>query len=130
MVAGRHPAAKRPHFDHNSRFDFLCFGRRSDFILAQSIISHTGPDQLAAFFRDALRRSSLMARLLSRSSSAKDCDEPGWHYPECVTYRNGTIAAVAAAQGLSVSPTDWPAMNRQEGSVISRQMPVVVSVQG
>lgn len=123
-------AARRPHFDHSSRFDFLCFGRQFDFILAQSIISHTGPGQLEAFFRGCAAALEPQGQaFVTFMAGERDCAEPGWHYPECVTYRAETIAAVAAAQGLSVRPTEWPAMNRQDGSLISPQTPVVVGLQ-
>lgn len=71
-------AAKRPHFDHNSRFDFLCFGQRFDFILAQSIISHTGPDQLTAFFGGCAAVLGPHGKaFVTFVAGEKDCHKPG-----------------------------------------------------
>jgi cyclopropane fatty-acyl-phospholipid synthase-like methyltransferase len=48
-------ALKRPRFAGNSDFDCGAFGEKFDFIVAQSIVTHAGPNLAAALLRSAAR---------------------------------------------------------------------------
>jgi cyclopropane fatty-acyl-phospholipid synthase-like methyltransferase len=83
-------------------------GARFDFLLAQSIFSHTGPDLLDRWLADAARllddTGALAATYLE---GEQDPAESGWIYPGCVLYRRDTMASMAARHGLQFVPLDW-----------------------
>lgn len=99
---------KQPRFDHNDRFDSSVFGCRFDYIVAQSIFSHAGPDLIAtalAGFRDALEDHGLAAVTFIESEA--DFSGSGWIYPDCVAYRPTTIEAMARQAGLHPLRLPW-----------------------
>jgi len=104
---------KKPRFNHNSDFDTGVFNCRFDFIIAQSIFSHTGPDLVRkglSSFRDTLAPAGLIA--VTFRHGEEDCDGKGWYYPDqpgnrWVTYRPETILAFAAETGLKISAIPW-----------------------
>lgn len=104
---------KRPRFNHNRDFEVDVFGTEFDFIVAQSIFSHTGPDLVEkglAGFRRALAPRGLLA--VTFNHGEEDCDGSGWYYPDQagnrkVTYRPGTILSFARAAGLAITPIPW-----------------------
>ena len=54
---------KRPSFAYNDTFDCSAFGAKFDFIMAQSVATHCGPDLLArmlASFHDTLQQDGLI----------------------------------------------------------------------
>ncbi len=104
---------KAPRFDHNDRFDTAVFGCRFDFIVAQSIFSHTGPDLVRAGLRSfaaSLEPRGIIAATFIEGD--EDCDENGWFYAgqpnnRRVTYRPATIQAFAREAGLQVRAIPW-----------------------
>lgn len=99
---------KLPTFDNNTQFDTQVFSQQFDFILAQSIFSHTGSDILTialANFKKSLKADGLIA-----ATFVEDIDDypgTGWVYPECVTYRRSSIRRFATDLGLSVARIPW-----------------------
>lgn len=101
-------ALKQPRFDHNGEFATDVFSRQFDFILAQSIFSHTGGDLV----RTALRNfgSSLLPDGLVAATfieGTQDFAGSGWVYPQCVAFRPRTIARLAADAGLCAARLPW-----------------------
>lgn len=99
---------KQPKFDHNKNFLCDVFRRRFDYILCQSIFSHTGRDFLEKIFngfRDALEPDGLIAATFKEGKF--DHSGNGWVYPECVTYRPSKISEVARGMGLLSLRIPW-----------------------
>lgn len=115
---------KAPRFDHNARFDCTVFDQKFDFLVAQSIFSHTGPDQLALGLQglaSAVAPSGLIA--ITFIQGEEDCPEDGWFYAgqpgnRRVTYRAETIRKLALDFGLSTVMVPW-FHPRQQWAVMS-----------
>lgn len=105
-------AIKAPQF-----FDFEDFradrcGTNFDFILAQSIFSHTGPDLLLrslAGFKAALAPAGLALATIVRPHQAAGAAAAfnGWHYPQCVTYTPDVLTSIAMQAGLAMRQLPW-----------------------
>lgn len=104
---------KAPRFDHNDRFDTSVFGCGFDFILAQSIFSHTGPGLVRTglgSFASTVEPSGIIAATFIHGE--EDCDGQGWFYAgqpgnRRVTYRPATISAFAREAGLHARAIPW-----------------------
>jgi SAM-dependent methyltransferase len=98
---------KSPTFVYNDQFDVSGLGV-FDFVLAQSVASHTGPkmtrDLLSATQR-ALAPDGIAA--INFWNMRSDQDEEGWFYPECVGYRIRTIHRWLDEAGLKGRPIPW-----------------------
>jgi SAM-dependent methyltransferase len=98
---------KAPTFIHNDRFD--ASGREPfDFIVAQSIASHTGPEMtrdLIAAVREALAPSGLAAVTFIHNRT--DSTREGWYYAGTVCYKRRTIARWLTDAGLDAVPLRW-----------------------
>jgi SAM-dependent methyltransferase len=100
-------ALKAPTFIHNDSFDVAELDP-FDFVVAQSIASHTGPTMTRSLFeavRGALTPRGLAA--VTFVHGYRDSTDEGWVYPECVRYRRRTIEAWLDAAGLQGSPLAW-----------------------
>lgn len=101
-------ALKQPRFDDNPQFETTVFSQKFDFIVAQSIFSHTGPDLIEkalAQFKQSLARDGLVAATFVEGLF--DFRGRGWVYPQCVRYRKRTIAQLGRAAGLCVLRIPW-----------------------
>lgn len=99
---------KQPRFSHNSDFETSVFSKRFDFILAQSVFSHSGKDLIATAlnnFRNSLKADGLIAATFIESS--EDSEEKGWIYPKCVGYRKLTINELIEGAGLHPQRIPW-----------------------
>lgn len=101
-------AIKRPTFHVGDSTRGLPGGRRFDFALAQSIFSHCGPDLFQQWLRE------ISAQLADGGALAatyliddKDCEQSGWIYPGCVSYRTDTVASMAREAGFELVVLDW-----------------------
>lgn len=100
---------KRPEFSYRSDFSANEFGRKFDFIIAQSIATHTGPDMLAQLLRgaaSALASSGVFAFSYIRCEDEATI-ENGWHYPQCIEYSERRMIDRMAAFGLAARPVLW-----------------------
>ena len=98
---------KQPRFSANENFEVGEFDQSFDFILAQSIFSHTGRNlvELAlANFALALAPGGLIAATFI---NGVDYAGEGWIYPKCATFEAATVREIAAAQGLVAMETPW-----------------------
>jgi SAM-dependent methyltransferase len=101
-------ALKKPRFNHNSDFMTNVFSQQFDFIIAQSIFSHTGRDTIGIAlrnFKESLKSNGLIA--LTFVEGNIDSDDSGWVYPGCVNYRRSTIKSFAKEAGLFVIRLPW-----------------------
>jgi SAM-dependent methyltransferase len=99
---------KRPTFDSNDRFDAECFGVRFDFVVAQSIFSHAGPESIATAL-GSIGRALDPAGLLAATFIEGEDDHTGreWVYPDVVAYRPATILRFADEAGLTALRIPW-----------------------
>lgn len=104
---------KSPSFVSNTEFDSSEFGQNFDFVVAQSIFSHTGQDLL-------VKGLNGIARSLKKSGVAlatfvlgdEDCLENGWFYVgtervKRVTYKTTTIVEIARSSGMHCQKLPW-----------------------
>lgn len=92
---------KQPVFRHVSDFSLTGFARGFDFIVAQSIFSHTSQDQMRRCFAEArqiMGPSSVFAATFIVGD--ENYEGTGWVYPGCVTYTVDHFRKLAAEAGL------------------------------
>ncbi len=102
-------AIKQPRFSYEEDARALIAeGLRYDFVLAQSIFSHCGPDLLASWVSQVSElltdHGALVATFIE---SDADNRRPGWIYPDCVSYQRSTLAALSSRHGLDFVMLDW-----------------------
>ena len=119
---------KRPVFSHDDSFTAKSFGDVCfDFVLAQSIFSHAGPDLTSRALRSIAQRLSPEG-LVAATFIPGDEDTPnGWHYTGVtkrgtVRYRPRLICALAEEAGLEAAPIQWP-HPRQQWWLFARRLP-------
>lgn len=104
-------AIKKPVFDHNAEFRVDGFGIDFDFIVAQSIFSHTTSQlvvQALRNFAGSLSRNGLIACTFVESVESNEIDPaPRWVYPECVSFTTSEIDAFFAKAGLASRRIPW-----------------------
>ena len=102
---------KRPRFDSNRDYRIDVFGERFDFIIAQSVFSHTGDAVtrrgLAAFAR-GLAPGGLVVLNVLLGEPAPEADAIEWAYPACVPYHPDQVIDMAAKAGLAARACPWP----------------------
>jgi hypothetical protein len=104
---------KRPIFLYHSDFSATRFGVTFDYILAQSIFSHSGREIIAKCFADfkaCLMRDGLVVATFVQPHQLDGTGEyegSGWTYPGCVAYREETIIALAGKAGLAGRILPW-----------------------
>lgn len=98
---------KKPRFDHNEEFS-IEFEEKFDFIVAQSIFSHTGKDLIDVAlgnFARAIEDDGMI--VITFVESFYDSNESGWIYPGCVNFRNSSIKKFARKSGLFAKRIPW-----------------------
>lgn len=111
---------KRPRFIYDDSGAALTEGSEFDFAVAQSVFSHTGPDLLERWFCEispAMKETGALVATFMFGES--DPLERGWVYPGCVRYREDSIAAAAARNGLRFRILNWT-HPRQTWALLSR----------
>jgi SAM-dependent methyltransferase len=101
-------AIKQPRFDYNDQFRADVFGGSFDYILAQSVFSHTGlllAQPGISALSSVLSPDGLL--LLTFKEGSRDTAEEGWVYPGCVKYRPETIAQLGRSAGLHSARLPW-----------------------
>ena len=99
---------KKPAFDYNENFSVDVFNVHFNFILAQSIFSHTGNDLVITAlrnFRKVLKDDGSIVATFVQGN--KDFDGNGWIYPGCVSYRADAIKRFAKDADLLVTCIPW-----------------------
>lgn len=103
---------KAPRFDHNTDYRTDVFGTQFDYIIAQSIFSHTGEDasrRALQSFKGSLAPGGLIVVnwMVGEEQPQFDPDTADWVYPECVTFRPERIERIAAEAGLAIRACPW-----------------------
>ncbi len=104
---------KKPRFDHNRDFRVDMFGERFDFIIAQSVFSHTGEAMAKAALNNFAQVLSPGGLVLTNWLVGPEEDgvhpcTSGWVYPGCVAYEEQRVHAVASQCGLASRLVPWP----------------------
>jgi SAM-dependent methyltransferase len=100
---------KQPHFVHaEDATSLLQAGETFDYVLAQSIFSHCGPDLLEQWLRQSWQLLSEAGALVATYVAGnQNCVQEGWIYPDCVTYTEDTIIRLGSAHGFRCIPLNW-----------------------
>jgi SAM-dependent methyltransferase len=118
-------ALKWPHFHCTDGFQADECGRDFDYILAQSIFSHTGVDLLRRSLESFARALSPMGIAVATFIHAqKDSvpldDTDGWVYPGVVAYEPRRLQEEIQGCGLAGRPLPWYHPNHQTWYVLSK----------
>lgn len=118
-------ALKWPHFHARDDFRADRCGTDFDFILAQSIFSHTCLDLMTAGltgFRDALAPSGLIVATFIHvgDAGAPEPQASGWVYPGVVRYEPDQLQLTFEQIGLHGRQIPWFHPNRQTWYVLAR----------
>jgi SAM-dependent methyltransferase len=104
-------SVKKPVFAYNDDFSCEVFGRRFDFVVAQSIVTHCGRALtrrlLDQFSRTLTPDGIALFSIMELPPAAGDTVAEGWVYPDCVGYREATIVAWCAEVGLAAARLPW-----------------------
>jgi hypothetical protein len=101
-------ALKRPTFSYDSDFTLTTFGRQFDFLLAQSVFSHSTPQQIRRCLGEAravMTPTAVFIATFYRGRESYTGQE--WVYPDIVRYTAGDMSALAREQGLVCQTLDW-----------------------
>ena len=104
---------KQPRFDGNAEFRCDGFGTDFDFIVAQSIFSHTLRDLALRGlrnFRAALAPGGLVACTFVEAGpppTPGSVGADGWVYPDCVAFECAEVMAIFADAGLAGVRLPW-----------------------
>jgi hypothetical protein len=100
---------KHPEFHDRQDFGLAAVGVQFDFVLAQSVFSHTYPDLLLEGARGVATGLSDDGILVATYKPGKPTETgSGWLYPGVVTYEWTQVAEVFSMAGLSAHLVDWP----------------------
>ena len=99
---------KQPMFIHDSGLSILDNQLKLDYVVAQSIFSHTAPDLLERWIADiSLRLAHDGVFFATVLEGDVECDAVGWVYPDCVEYRLDTLSELAIKYGLKFKALTW-----------------------
>jgi hypothetical protein len=105
---------RQPTFSHDAGFTLTDFGQMFDFLLAQSIFSHTTRAQVERCFSQAQKvvgpKSMFFATFIPGDT---DYDGDEWVYPGIVRFRVKTMREIAAAHGFTMQLLEWPHPSQQ-----------------
>lgn len=103
-------AVKAPRFDSNADFDCTVFNESFDFIVAQSIITHAGPDQANRMLETAARALKADGMIVLSYIKAKPgaaLPGAGWSYPANIAYPEAWLIEASGQYGLLWRELDW-----------------------
>jgi hypothetical protein len=101
-------AIKKPVFDHSEDFELGAFGSSFDYMVAQSIFSHTSASQIRTCLKSVpavLKPRGLFLATFVLGKENYQGEE--WVYPGCVRYTHEFIAQMVGEQGLRCLKTHW-----------------------
>jgi SAM-dependent methyltransferase len=104
---------KQPHFAHNDDFrcDVFEVPEGFDFIMAQSILSHCGPDLAEKLVKEAAKVLAASGKFLFTCVNDPDGEampnRSGWVYPECVAFGASRIERICTDAGLVCRHLPW-----------------------
>jgi SAM-dependent methyltransferase len=110
-LGGSIATIKNPSFNHNA--DFCCdvFGTRFDFVVAQSILTHCGPDTAERLIGEMSKVLAPGGKIIFTIFESSDRnalpDRMGWIYPGCVAYGAAQIERLCQGAGLHLRRLPW-----------------------
>lgn len=100
---------KRPTFSNDNFFTLSIFNRQFDFILAQSIFSHTSKAQIRRCLAEAIKVMSASSLFVANYAiGEQDYEGDDWVYPGGVTFTPQSMEQFGAEYGLKMIPIYWP----------------------
>lgn len=99
---------KEPGFRYESNFDLSAFGKKFDFLLAQSIFTHASAGQIRKCLSEAkkvMKPTSIFACTFIEGKDNYGGDS--WVYPGCVAYTRSYFEGLAEEQGLVCKFLNW-----------------------
>jgi hypothetical protein len=108
---------KKPTFLHDDTFTLSAFGRTFDFLIAQSIFSHTSQAQLRRCLSEAAKvmtPSSIFAATFFEGSSNYEGDTWTAH----ADYTMDKLSSLVEEQGLILRPIEWDHQDLQRWVLI------------
>jgi SAM-dependent methyltransferase len=101
---------KAPEFSNDATFDCTVFNVRFDFIMAQSIITHSGPSHTARLIETAaasLKEDGLFLLSFIKGEDEGPLPEADWTYPFNVEYPEPWLRSVCEENGLTFELINW-----------------------
>lgn len=103
---------KKPFFSNDGSGNCVDFPDGSfDYILAQSIFSHTGKDLLVRIWRSfknkIKKRGIIAATFIHTREEEADFSGSGWIYPDCVRYNPASIQSLLSELGFFCQRLPW-----------------------
>jgi ketosteroid isomerase-like protein len=125
---------KQPTFSNDPDFTLTVFRQQFDFILAQSIFSHTSQTQMRRCLseaRKAMQPSAIFAATYFKGETNYTGEE--WVYPGRSSFRPDLMDRLAEEQGLVCKHLDWPHPHGQSwvvfaGSSAASAMPDLTGI--
>lgn len=122
---------KSPIFSFNRDFTVPFEKVKFEFILAQSIFSHTGLDLIEKVLKEfsrVLDDKGIIAVTFSPSQDGSNFSGSGWVYPKCVRYCMEAVSVVAGKADLAFQPIPF-FHPRQSWFLMSHSIDVLPSLQ-
>lgn len=110
---------KRPSFFHTEDFELSVFNEKFDFMVAQSIFSHTSEEQVDKCMKEVkpvLGEEGFF--LTTFVLGEENYTGKEWVYPGSVTFRHEYILEMIRRNGLDAIRTKWQHPNKQTWYVI------------
>ena len=111
---GRFGASERPRFSAANDFDLSSFGNLFDFVLAESVFSHTY-GELTSHALGSVERSLAPGGVLvatffetSDDAPAAGLDGSGWEYPDVVSYTSNDSGTSRAPRRFTACTSPRP----------------------
>lgn len=109
---------KKPTFQFNGDFTVDNLGQKFDYILAQSIFTHTSLDiiiKILKSFKRSLQPNGIIAATFFENFKEKhdyiiegeDTEGEVWRYPNCFNYKRSTILRLFEETGLHIMRIPW-----------------------
>ena len=99
---------RQPTFIYDTGLADSTYRSSFDYAIAQSIWSHNGADLLDRWIVETARSLKDSGVLLATFIEGnEDYEGSGWIYPECVEFRQDTIARLARKHDLEFTMLDW-----------------------
>jgi cyclopropane fatty-acyl-phospholipid synthase-like methyltransferase len=99
---------KRPVFSNEAEFNLGVFGREFDFLMAQSIFSHTSQAQMRKIISEAAKVMHQKSIFLATYILGKtDYTGTEWSYPDGIRFTFERVRAFAAEANLECATVDW-----------------------
>ena len=122
---------KRPHFSWRDDFDCSEFRTTFDFVIAQSIITHAGPDiamRLLCNFRAVMSPDSMCLFTYRSATEMWPAQHPdGWTYPGVAFYEHVEIERFVSNAGLLGTRLPWyhPGATWFAAALVRERLPAV-----